>query len=273
MQFGLLVAAAALTSAAPALAQFSPGTTTVTTIGNSAAQSVPVGQSWTAIPSENTNGGSGQITAQNISDSDGSLNITGDRARVQTGYQYLGGTNSGTLANNIESMSADYFINTLGSNALSTPAFRVMVQDGAQRSELIWEGNYNNPEANVGLGAGMMSSTDLFYQFVAGAGSTMNPNAPGAYLFRTLAAWGDTYSTSAFVSGLSIGVGSGAGSGFSANVDNLAFTTTTGTSRFNFATAAAVPEPGTWAMMLLGFGGIGATMRRQRRVRAIAQIA
>jgi hypothetical protein len=39
------------------------------------------------------------------------------------------------------------------------------------------------------------------------------------------------------------------------------------------AVAAAVPEPGTWAMMLLGFGAIGATMRRRRRVSAIAQMA
>lgn len=30
---------------------------------------------------------------------------------------------------------------------------------------------------------------------------------------------------------------------------------------------SAVPEPGTWAMMLLGFGAIGWTMRRQTRVK------
>ncbi|MFL6766001.1 MAG: FxDxF family PEP-CTERM protein [Sphingomicrobium sp.] len=35
---------------------------------------------------------------------------------------------------------------------------------------------------------------------------------------------------------------------------------------------AAVPEPATWAMMLLGFGGIGLAMRRKRRP-ALAQIA
>jgi hypothetical protein len=36
----------------------------------------------------------------------------------------------------------------------------------------------------------------------------------------------------------------------------------------------AVPEPATWAMMLLGFGGIGVAMRRGRRKNALlAQIA
>lgn len=35
----------------------------------------------------------------------------------------------------------------------------------------------------------------------------------------------------------------------------------------------SVPEPSTWAMMLIGFGAIGASMRRKRRVSAIAQMA
>jgi hypothetical protein len=34
----------------------------------------------------------------------------------------------------------------------------------------------------------------------------------------------------------------------------------------------AVPEPGTWALMLLGFGGIGLALRRRRRP-ALAQVA
>lgn len=34
----------------------------------------------------------------------------------------------------------------------------------------------------------------------------------------------------------------------------------------NIGVVAAVPEPGTWAMMLLGFGAIGFTMRRKRKV-------
>ena len=35
----------------------------------------------------------------------------------------------------------------------------------------------------------------------------------------------------------------------------------------------AVPEPGTWAMMLLGFGGMGVALRRRRKSAYIAQLA
>ena len=36
---------------------------------------------------------------------------------------------------------------------------------------------------------------------------------------------------------------------------------------------AAVPEPTTWAMMLIGFGGIGAAMRRRRTLTAVPSLA
>ena len=43
------------------------------------------------------------------------------------------------------------------------------------------------------------------------------------------------------------------------------------TLRVSLAPNSAVPEPATWAMMLIGFGAIGVSLRRRRR--ATAQLA
>ena len=56
------------------------------------------------------------------------------------------------------------------------------------------------------------------------------------------------------------------------NWQGLSFTDTTVVSLNVVFGAAAVPEPGTWAMMLLGFGAVGFSMRRRRRP-ALVQIA
>jgi hypothetical protein len=41
----------------------------------------------------------------------------------------------------------------------------------------------------------------------------------------------------------------------------------------NFSITSAVPEPGTWGMMLIGFGAVGYGMRRRRRNVALPQLA
>ena len=55
---------------------------------------------------------------------------------------------------------------------------------------------------------------------------------------------------------------------YNVNLDTGALTSVGNTNRALFGIAiGAVPEPGTWAMMLLGFGAVGVAMRRSRRER------
>lgn len=69
----------------------------------------------------------------------------------------------------------------------------------------------------------------------------------------------------------------GNGSKYTVKLNNLAGTqlgnrsTVTGT--ISFDSVSAVPEPATWAMMLVGFGLIGGTMRRQGKVRTKVSFA
>lgn len=65
------------------------------------------------------------------------------------------------------------------------------------------------------------------------------------------------------------------GSNFTPNVDSTysvslaaGGNTLTTFAKIGAGAVAAVPEPSTWALMLLGFGSIGAAMRRQRRGKA-----
>ena len=51
------------------------------------------------------------------------------------------------------------------------------------------------------------------------------------------------------------------------------FTTASGLTYASSPDVSAVPEPSTWAMMLLGFGLIGATLRRMDKSRQLPQIA
>ena len=70
------------------------------------------------------------------------------------------------------------------------------------------------------------------------------------------------------------------GSSFNPNIDSTyrAVLTSGGQSVTAFAqigagATGAVPEPGTWGLMLLGFGAMGVSLRRRRRARNLLQAA
>jgi hypothetical protein len=66
----------------------------------------------------------------------------------------------------------------------------------------------------------------------------------------------------------------GAFNGSLSSVDNIRFQYGTALTNTSLpGTPPAVPEPATWAMMLIGFAGVGISMRRRRRQPALMQIA
>ena len=259
MKSVILAAVAALSFASPVLAQ----STTVTTLNGTQG----------GFANYDTNpASSATITPNTALSPDGSLQISGTLNRVQNASQF-GATTAQSLglANDLVSLTGDYLVTNSSLDGIQSPAFRVYIQNGTQRSELIYEAS-NNGGYVVGTPTSVTAAS-LFYQNISGIGATLN--GTGGYVLRTLADFGDTYTSSAYISAFGVGNGNCPGTGncanFSALADNLALTVGNTTRSVNFAAVAAVPEPATWAMMLVGFGAIGAATRRSRRKTAIAQ--
>ena len=223
----------------------------------------PTSGEWTNRPDELRNGATAAITATAPRNGNGSLELTGDRTRFAAGNIYPSAA-SVSLADlsTVTGLTFDWRIaagSTTNYNVDYTPALRLHIFDtGANvRKELIWEGAYNNTYGNTARDTWYTSSVlDKFYI----TGGSENAG-------MTIAQWASTLDTGSFVSGISVGSGGGAGLGYNVFADNVTFSTTSGSTTFNFETAAiagAVPEPSTWAFMLFGFGAVGVAMRKRK---------
>jgi len=249
---------------------FSAPASAATVVVNSVS-GLPTSTSWGTYPGENTGGGTAVVSTTAARSGNGSLELRGDRTRTQLGIQYsqpffpaYDRTDIGALSN-VTGLTFDWRIAGDSSNPYNvdyTPALRLLILDGDTRKELIWEGAYNNVYGLQTVPDTWYSSSvdDRFYI----TGGSVNAG-------QTIAQWAAQL-TGARVQGFSVGIGSGATTGYHAFADNVTYSTTAGSTTYNFesAAASAVPEPATWAMMLVGVGMVGASARRRRKVAKIA---
>jgi hypothetical protein len=230
------------------------GTTVVTTLDGS--------QGWTSPPGENTGGGKVTITNTPI-DGAGSVAVTGDRSRLVLGSLYGPGSGPGEsdlgTVSQFTDLAFSYEIDPTSVSNLDpkySPALALTILNGDTRDELIYEAAYQ-PGGYAAEGAigtlNITSSSSLFY-----LNSQGDPNDA-----MTLAQWATTLGGD-IVGGVYVGVGSDAGSNYLAHVDDVVANGTT----YNFELAGGVPEPASWAMMLVGFAGLGGLLRRRRTATA-----
>jgi hypothetical protein len=238
------------------------------TVSGAIVDVLPGNPNWANPLGENTGGGSSAITGTAPRSGNGSVEMFGDRTRfVGLGNFYSAASNLGLLRD-VTGLTFDWMVAVgsvgtgPGAAASYSPALRLHIWDGTQRSELIWENAYNGNAAAVQGTWYTTSATDNFWRY-----QNAPINADSLIYNRSIADWSSLgYSANAYVSGISVGVGSTAGAGYHAFADNITLSFGENSTTYNFEVVAPVPEPSTYiagALLLLPFAV--STVRRFRR--------
>ena len=215
----------------------------------------------------------------------GTVGITNTYTNDGNGAAYFagndaGGAAKGDLAYNfaapvalqsLNALSYEFFRDSASTiNANLAPVFRFnILKNGNFAGSLVLENVYQNQMAapvDVWTTVSATLNSGIIWATNSALGPTFAAAAGGQKTFQQ---WIDDNAGSTLtVTGLTIGFGSGWNGNFAGAIDNVNFGFTGGrTADLDFAVAAAaVPEPATWAMMMLGFGMIGAVARRRQPV-------
>ncbi|MBL4802691.1 MAG: PEP-CTERM sorting domain-containing protein [Emcibacter sp.] len=232
----------------------------------SAALVYPGDANWANPGIANGGGGSSAITNAAPRSGNGSLELHGDRTRFFGLGDPENPSSNLMLLSEVNNFTYDWMIDPSSVSALHvdyTPALRLHIWDGNQKSELIWEGAYNNTYGNTTKGDWQTSSADdFFWRWETGIGFTLLPG--GAQANLAISDWANSsnlwYSANAYVAGISVGVGSSAGGSYYAFADNVILNDQT----FNFEVRNTVPEPAMSALFGLSLIGFGIARKRRK---------
>ena len=220
-------------------------------------------------------GGTVGITTDYASNGNGSVFFsTSDAGSKADLTDYIASYPSQVSLQSLTGLSYDYFRSSSSTTAdRYAPVIRLDLNyDGGFGGSLVLENYYQNNQAATTdawttLNASLTNG--LFYATNSKLG-TANAGANGGLM--TLQSWINQNSGHTInVYGVEVGVGSGWDGTFSGGVDNVKFAFAGGPSadaNFEVADAAvsSAPEPGTWALMMLGAGAVGAMLSYRKRV-------
>lgn len=197
--------------------------------------------------------------------------IQGDTGKGDLIYNFgTGGAMAPVALSSLTSVSFDFYrssLSTTGANL--APVLRLdMLKNGVFAGSLVFENVYQQ-QTTAPVDAWTTLTANLTNGIFWATNGSLGPtfaDANGGQ--KTLAQWiADNGNANLSVYGLEIGIGSGWNNQFFGAVDNVnvAFGTARSVnSNFEVEANTAVPEPATWAMMFMGFGLMGYSLRRRR---------
>ncbi len=291
-----VLAAGAILFANPAYAVTILDTSLLNLPGGTSTNGTPTGALGTAGKVSSSTSGSGASVSTSNKDQWIQTNVRSGASVGITNYQARDGNGSAVFASpttngkadleyrfstavsltSVLGGSYDWFRDVASTNpGAQAPVFRLILGNAAgnafsSATYLIFEPTYNGvgtaPEGSWQTSTFGLNSTFWVNNNNINKAAGIPSCTSGGTCFDSLADW-ISVNQSLTVVGLSLGVGSGWAGNFLGAVDNVSYNFgTAGSNSFNFEVAglSAVPESATWAMMIVGLGVVGASLRRRR---------